>query len=83
MSTTPWGLSRLSPFAATTVIPPYTMELDAETQTGICRTPDGSVIDFGHRKSNKATEVPTSVPKGDGQSHKQYDSDTTQDTEED
>ena len=38
----PWGLTRLAPFAAVTIVPPYTMELDPETQTGRCVLEDGS-----------------------------------------
>ncbi len=79
----PWGLTRLSPFAAVTVVPQYTMELDPETQTGRCVLGDGSVITFGHRKTYKATETPTQVSKGDGSGHKQYDADKDQDSEED
>jgi putative ATP-grasp target RiPP len=79
----PWGLTRLAPFAAVTVVPPYTIELDPETQTGRCVLEDGSVVNFGHRKTYKATETPTQVSKGDGGDHKQYDPDKDQDSEED
>jgi putative ATP-grasp target RiPP len=79
----PWGLTRLAPFAKVTVVPPYTMQLDPETQTGLCVTEDGSVITFGHRKSNKATETDTQTNKGDGADHRQYDDDHDQDSEQD
>jgi putative ATP-grasp target RiPP len=79
----PWGLTRLSPFATVTVIPPYTMELDPETQTGRGVLADNSVITFGHRKTYKATETGTHTNKGDGASHRQQDPDTDQDSQED
>lgn len=81
--TTPWGLTRLAPFATVTVVPPYTMTLDPVTQTGICVTSDGSKITFRHRKTYRATETPTQASKGDGRDHKQYDSDKDEDSEED
>lgn len=83
MRTMPWGLTRLEPFATVTVIPPHTLRLDARTQTGTCILEDGSTIGFGHRKSHRATDTPTSFNKGDGQSHKSYDPDSDQDSEED
>lgn len=81
--TAPWGLTKLGPFATVTVVPPYTMTLDPETQTGICVTSDGARIAFRHRKTYRATETPTQVSKGDGKNNKQYDPDNDQDSEED
>lgn len=79
----PWGLTRLSPFAKVSTLPAYTMRLDPETQTGLCVTEDGSVFDFGHRKSNTGTETSTQANKGDGVDHKQYDDDSDQDSDQD
>lgn len=83
MPTAPWGLTRLEPFATVTFVPKYTMELDPETQTGNCRLEDGSLVTFKHRKTHTATETPTQVNTGDGQSPKSYDPDEDQDSEED
>ena len=79
----PWGLTRLSPFAKVSTVPPHTMKLDPETQTGLCVMEDGSVINFGHRKTNTGTETKTQNSKGDGGDHKQYDPDSDQDTDQD
>ncbi|WEB40754.1 putative ATP-grasp-modified RiPP [Streptomyces yunnanensis] len=60
---TPWGLSRMKPFPATTAMPCTGIVLDPRTQTARWLTEDGSEIPAmdKHRASETSQETNTST----------------------
>src|SRR5215475_6527499 len=79
VSPRPWALTLMQRYPSIAEMPYCSVTLDPDTQTGLYFDARGSLVEMNHRKTNRATEQKTRVSKGDGNSPKSYDDDTSQD----
>ncbi|RAJ40456.1 putative ATP-grasp target RiPP [Kitasatospora sp. SolWspMP-SS2h] len=68
MTTTPWGTTRMAPYAPSAAVPQFTPVIDPETQIAVIVDEHGRTVELGAHGTGTNTSSPTSTGGGDGQS---------------
>ena len=65
-TSTPWGTSRMEPYAATVAVPQFTPVIDPDTQIAVIVDEYGRTVELGGHGTSTSGLTPTTTTPGDG-----------------